>query len=335
MPNEEKQMARVVTYTRVSSVGQQMEGASLGDQSERIERWLQSNGHTLVAAYSEQGSGGSAKNRLEFMRVMNDVEAITPDILCVDTSDRFTRNALDGGKWVSHLTDLGVRLAVIDDDEGRVLDMSVYSDRQYVTNAFMIADGERDRITKRIAKQYAERRRRGATCTNRPAFGLMLAGERKGHRRVIADPATAPVVQEVDRMILGGASQTAAIKFVRDVPGAWRSRRGLILALLNDQYIAAGVRDVETAQRLKALHASGVRRQLFRSQKAKTRDVRKHEWAGLIACGQCVDAGYSTDECRMYGRYVQSNPNPWNVVCAGKATVRRSTRMRASRSTSC
>jgi hypothetical protein len=118
-------------------------------------------------------------------------------------------------------------------------------------------------------------------------------------------------------MVIAGASQTAVIRFVQDIPGAWRSRRGLILALLNDQYVAAGVRDVETAQRLKALHASGVRRQLFRSQKAKTRDVREHEWAGLMACGQCVDAGYSTDECRMYGRYIQSNPNPWNVVCAG------------------
>ncbi len=119
-------------------------------------------------------------------------------------------------------------------------------------------------------------------------------------------------------MLLDGASQAKVLAHVAPIKGAWRSRRGLELAIRNEEYVRAGVRSIETQQRLRELYATNFRKQAFGSDRRHTTQTRDHEFAGLIACGQCVAAGYDAKDCRMTGRYIMVNPNPFNLVCDGK-----------------
>jgi hypothetical protein len=219
---------------------------------------------------------------------------------------------------------------------------------------FSDAEAERRRIKKRQQKRYKEQRERGATTTNRPGFGLKLDGVERGRRQVIADPDTAPIVQEVDRKILAGESQRKVLEWLRTrAPSAWKSRRGLQLALLDlpdldnegrltggDLYVKTGVRTPETQSALRELHGS--RRQVYgsdRKSEAATpfpgpgedwtaeqidellsgnESTHYHALAGLVACGPCVDAGFEPKHALMHGRYISRNPKPHSLACEGR-----------------
>jgi DNA invertase Pin-like site-specific DNA recombinase len=335
---------RVFAYTRVSSADQ-TRGASLGDQTGRIEQWLRENDHSLIANYSEHGSGGSAKNRKTFTQMMLDLSSIRPEVLIVDSADRFTRNTLDGGRWVSHITDLGVGLAIIEHDEGRLLDMRTHADRAFVANAFLIADAERDRMAKRQLKRYAATRAAGATTTNRPSWGLILAEGQRGRRRLMTDPRRGSVIAEVDRRILSGESVAKVVEWLKvEHPGSWSERSSLAQMLRDEQgsYVSTGARAAETQSRLREMFSE--RRHIFgrdrrrsvpvrnaletlerelRGETGERPPLRDHPLAGVLACGLCVAAGRRAESSLMTGYYVNGNSQPFALSCIGRRNGKR------------
>ena len=246
--------------------------------------------------------------------MMAELRDLKVEILICDSPDRFTRNVLDGGRWVSEMTDIGVRLAIIEKDDGRLLDMRQHSDRKFIADSFMVADSERDRLSKRQQKRYTQQRSRGATVTNRPAFGLRLSGDVRGNRSLVPDPDSASIVAEMDRRCIEGASMRTILAWLADFPGAWRSRRGLSIALHNENdrcgFVKAGVRTPET----QALIRSRVRSRYGSDRKLS---AHEHHLIGLLACGECVDAGLEPKNALLHGRYYAGNLNPHLLVCTG------------------
>jgi DNA invertase Pin-like site-specific DNA recombinase len=332
---------RVVTYARVSTKMQADRGKSLDDQEARFTAFIERTGAIRVQAYAEARSAGTVLQRKTFLRMFEELPSLGADALVIDSLDRFTRDKFLGAEQFGKLREMGVKLWELEYEEDRPLDLTRDSDRDYIWQKFSDAEAERRRIKKRQKKRYEEQRKRGAATTNRPGFGLLLTGP-KGHKRLEPDPATAPIVQEVDRRILAGESQRRVIEWVQSVaPLAWASRRGLSLALLDDDdaYVKAGVRTPETQAALRALH--GQHRQVFgydrvgRAAPSETGDdvldrhvrqmlsghvppeERQHGLSGLVACGLCADAIGDPRHALMMGRYIVTNPNPYTLVCKG------------------
>src|SRR5579884_175263 len=308
---------RIVTYARVSTKSQSDRGTSLNDQETRFTEWLERSGHVRVRAYAEAMSGGKNMQEQTFQGMLEDLPHIGAEALVVDSLDRFTRDKIAGAAMTHRLREMGVKLWELEYSDSEPFDLTVDEHRDYVMQRFGDAEAERRRIKKRQLKRYQEQRQRGTATTNRPAFGLRLTGDRKGHRRLEPDADTAPIVNEVDRHILSGQSQNKVLEWLADIPGAWRSRRGLTIAL-NDKhgaYVAAGVRTPEVQHQLREL--LGKRNQSYGEDRS-TRSMRRHEFSGLVACHACVKAGVPVESALMHGRYISQNPNPYTLVCSGR-----------------
>lgn len=331
----------MVTYARVSTKTQADRGVSLDDQETRFGVFLERTGASRVRSYAEAKSAGTVLQRKTFLRMFEELPSLNADALVIDSLDRFTRDKFLGAEQFGKLRDMGVKLWELEHEEDRPLDLTRDADRDYVWGKFNDAEAERRRIKKRQKKRYDEQRNRGAATTNCPGFGLRLVGP-KGHKRLEADPATAPIVQEVDRRILAGESQRKVVEWLQTVaPQAWRSRRGLQLALVDehDGYVKAEVRTHETQSRLRELH--GQHRQAYGYDRASRNDPpstgdavldafvrqletghpapedRQHELTGLVACGVCADALGDARRALMMGRYLKTNPHPYTLMCKG------------------
>ena len=307
---------RVVTYARVSTKSQLERGSSLNDQEKRFSEWLERSGHVRARSYAEAMSGGKNMQERTFQGMLEDLPHLDAEVLVVDSLDRFTRDKIAGTAMTHRLREMGVKLWELEYSDDRAFDLAVDEDRDYIVQRFGDAEAERRRIKKRQDKRYKEQRERNVTTTNRPAFGLRLAGERKGHRWLEPDPDTAAIVNEVDRKILAGQSQNKVLEWLQPIDGAWRSRRGLTIAL-NDKhggYVAAGVRTPETQRQLRDL--LGSKKQSYGDDRS-TKSYRTHPLSGLVACRICVDAGVPVERARMHGRYVVANArnNPYTLVC--------------------
>lgn len=316
---------RVVTYARVSTKSQSDRGSSLTDQETRFSEWLERSGHVRVRSYAEAMSGGKNMQEQTFQGMLEELPHLSAEALVVDSLDRFTRDKIAGAAMTHQLREMGVKLWELEFSDERPFDLTVDEDRDYIVQRFNDAEAERRRIKKRQLKRYQEQKQRGAATTNRPAFGLRLAGDRKGHRRLEADPDTAAIVNEVDRRILAGQSQNKVLEWLAPIPGAWRSRRGLTIAL-NDKhggYVAAGVRTPEVQSQLREL--LGSKKQSYGTDRS-TKSRRSHPLSGLVACRLCVDAGVPTERARMHGRYIVANAknSPYSLVCDNSKVHKRS-----------
>jgi hypothetical protein len=100
---------------------------------------------------------------------------------------------------------------------------------------------------------------------------------------------------------LNGESQRRVIEWAQSVsPAAWRSRRGLQLALLddNDAYVKAGVRTPETQAQLRALH--GQHRQAFGYDRASRSAPPAAGVAALDALVRQMETGHPAPEDRQH-----------------------------------
>jgi DNA invertase Pin-like site-specific DNA recombinase len=311
---------RICTYARCSTKSQAEAGTSLVDQESRFLAWLEESGHIRVRAYADPGlSGGKNARSATVKGMLADLPELNVEAVVIDALDRWSRDHWDGLEVVNKLRHTGIKLFELEHDAEIPYDFAKDADRDHVTQLLQDAEAERRRIKARQLKRYAQQRAKGATCTNRPPFGVKVAeGQGKGRRQLVPDE-NAHIVQEVDARILRGESQQKVINWLKAFPGAWRSQRGLSLALEDEDgaYVRAGVRTPETQAALTEL--KGSKRQAFGSNRWPSQtNYREHPFSGKIACALCVEAGIAPERALMYGRYVLANPHPWTLVCPGK-----------------
>ena len=286
---------RIVTYARVSTLGQESKGESLPNQERTFARAISANGWTRLRAYREAASAGTIEGRLEFRRMIDELAELRPHVIVVDTLDRFTRNLREGLELLEQLRGHHVGLLPLDWRRDRPIDVDDDRDWSDVVEEFTAAERERRRIRRRIQRAYDGRRERGATTTNRAPFGLRKVGD-----TLVVDPATAWIVHQAEMQLLGGASTRDVARWVRDVhPKAWRTRTGLVDAMVNASYVRAGLRTPERHAELATMVAGYRERYGFDAK-------HEHELTGIFACGFCGSL--------MHGRYSTTNADHI-VVC--------------------
>lgn len=267
---------RVVTYARVSTEAQKDKGQSLVDQERAFAAAVAGHGWKRVAAYAESASGKDVGGRETFQKMLDDLPKTKPEILVIATLDRFTRDATDGLMLIRSLRGKGIRLLPLDWDRADPIDLDNDRDWDTLYSEFGAAERERRRIAKRARTAFAGRRARGATTVNLAPFGLKKEGD-----RLVPGP-DAEMIAAIDARYLAGEEIQPLMKWALEASAgrSWTSRSGFRRALLNNDYVAAGVRTVETAAALASLIQSRVTRHGM---------VRKHdhEFTGVFSCAQC------------------------------------------------
>jgi|GEM_PF-2697397 len=174
-----------------------------------------------------------------------DLPALRPDLVVVDTMDRFSRNLKDGLDLLERFKGLGISLLPLDWDEPINLDAD--RDWKNVVQELTAADYERRRIGGRNIKQYAARRARGATTHSRGPFGLRKQGD-----VLVPVAELVNVVKRLEQLYLSGRTLDAMARYTqRAAPKrAWKSPHGVDTFLRSPEYVKAGLRTPETQRRI-------------------------------------------------------------------------------------
>ena len=88
---------RAALYIRVSTEEQAIHGLSLSAQQETLTRYIQENGLLLAGIYADEGITARKKyrNRVQFMRMLKDVQENKIDLILFIKLDRWFRNIAD------------------------------------------------------------------------------------------------------------------------------------------------------------------------------------------------------------------------------------------------
>jgi len=282
---------RVVTYARVSTIRQETEGQSLVNQEAAFQSFLRRTSNSRIAAYAESKSAKSVSGRREFLQLIEDLPCIKPDLIVVDTIDRFSRNLQEGLNLLERFRGHGIRLLPLDWDEP--IDLDDDRDWKNVVQELTAADYERRRIRARVNRSVQARRDRGATLHSNPPFGLQRVGD-----MLVPDPLRAPLIHKIDRMFIGGTSQEKIVQFVQSILGteAWQSRSGPINCLQNTEIVKAGLRTPSTQKRINERFEAARRTYGLPHRFA-------HPMSGVFACGFCVDCGANPNDALLIGRF--------------------------------
>ena len=86
---------RVFIYVRVSTQEQAEEGYSLGEQEERLKKYSEAMGWTVMKVYNDGGYSGGNMERPALMQMIADIQSNGTDIVLVDKLDRLSRSQFD------------------------------------------------------------------------------------------------------------------------------------------------------------------------------------------------------------------------------------------------
>lgn len=146
-------------YTRVST-SIQVDGYSLEAQKEKLRKYADYEDMTVAGEYSDEGfSGKNIQGRLEFQRMLNDIQECKDDVsyVLVFKLSRFGRNAADVLNSLQLMQDFGVNLICVEDG----IDSSKDSGKLMISVLSAVAEIERENIRTQTMAGREQKAREG------------------------------------------------------------------------------------------------------------------------------------------------------------------------------
>lgn len=161
-------------YTRVSTE-MQVDGYSLEAQQERLVKEANHREMKIIGEYSDEGkSGKNIKNRLEFQRMLNDIQRLSkderPDYVLVFKLSRFGRNAADTLGSLQFMEDYGVHLLCVEDG----IDSAGAAGKLMISVLAAVAEIERENILEQTMAGREQKARSGEWNGGLAPYGYKL-----------------------------------------------------------------------------------------------------------------------------------------------------------------
>ena len=152
---------RIIGYERVSTARQGASGLGIEAQRQAIDGFVAQRGATLIARFTEVESGRNP-DRPELQKALH-LAKVTGATLVIAKLDRLSRNAA----FLLTLRDSGVRFAAVDLPEANDLTVGIMA---------LVAQAEREAISKRTKEALAVARSRGVKLGNPNGAAALQAG---------------------------------------------------------------------------------------------------------------------------------------------------------------
>ena len=294
MPNG---IQRAALYIRVSTEEQAQHGLSLAEQRATLEEYVKAQGLRVAGVYADEGISARKRynRRPALLRLLSDVRDGLVDIILFTKLDRWFRNVGDYYEVQRVLDDCGVSWRAVREDYETV----TASGRLKVNIMLSVAQDEADRTGERIRAVFESKLAR-----NEPISGKVPLGYKIEDKKMVVDPATAPIAQDIFRAYLGGRSVNALRKYVMDTYGIVYCHTSYKNMLRNTRYIgrAHGVdgfceplispEDFAKVQEILAVRAQ-------RNSGRPRGSI--YLFSGLVYCSEC---GNRLSSHTINGRYV-------------------------------
>ena len=221
---------RVALYIRVSTEEQAREGLSLGAQEDRLKTYAETNQMTVVDVYRDAGFSArkNPHKRPEFARLMRDVQEERFDMILFIKLDRWFRNVADYYKVQEVLDRHNVAWKTTEED----YDTTTTGGRLNLNIRLAIAQDEADRTSDRIKFVFEKK-----VAAGEPHGGTITYGYKIENKRLVPDPETAPILQEIFNVYEMEKSLARTIERIRNEYGKASSYTNMRYILMNETYI--------------------------------------------------------------------------------------------------
>lgn len=279
---ESSAVQRAALYIRVSTEEQAMHGLSLTAQRDTLTQYAQENGLKVVGIYTDEGITARKKyrNRAAFMRMLEDVQANQIDIILFIKLDRWFRNVADYYEVQRILDNHRVQWIATEEN----YDTTTANGRLHLNIKLSIAQDESDRTSERIKFVFDNKVKRGEVISGKVPLGYKIE-----NKKLVIDPQTAPIVQDIFQQYTVIRSVRALREYVLNKYSLVYGQTGIRALLDNERYIgrAHGQDDFcpplissEQFQQVRELLSQRAQRNLARSD-------RVYLFTGLVRCAEC------------------------------------------------
>lgn len=220
-------------YTRLSilETRDRKDSKALSNQKEFLSGYIsQQPDLKLCGLYADNGETGTNFDRSDFQRLMADIQAGRINCIVVKDLSRFGRNAMETGNYLERVFPfLGVRFISINDgydsaapNAGDTLAVAL---RNLINEAYSMD------ISRKSGSVLRQKQERGEFIGAFAAYGYLRDPE--DVHRLIVDPETAPVVQEIFHRVADGEAVCSVLRWLNTggilSPGTYRYRKGICL----------------------------------------------------------------------------------------------------------
>lgn len=149
-------MLRLAAYCRVST-DKEEQRLSLENQQSYYSGYAKENNFRLVSIYSDEGvSGKQMKNRVGFIKMIEEGERGEFDILAVKDVSRFARNTCDFLTGIRRLKAVGIDIRFLGTNS------SLFTDSEFILTIYAaLAQQESENLSKRVIFGKTETARKG------------------------------------------------------------------------------------------------------------------------------------------------------------------------------
>ena len=276
------ELKRAAGYIRVSTAEQSTKGLSIETQIAEIKAYAEYHKMKLVDIYADRGitARKSLEKRVDFMRMMGDVQSGKINHIIVLRLDRFFRNVFDYHKMMNeYLTPNNCDWSAVKEQ----YTTTTTNGRLMINLRLAIAEQECDTDSDRIKDVFTNRVRNGYAITGSLPWGYKIE-----NKRVIIDPEKRELFEDMLNYVEQSCSANATLRYMLNMHGVSFSYTSLS-KLLKNPILYGKYRDNEnycegiiTKQRFEK-----IREILNRNIKVQSEKTHEYIFSRMLVCANC------------------------------------------------
>lgn len=274
----------VAAYVRVSTQEQKLHGLSLDAQKMKLTEYAEKNNMKIVEWYVDEGVSGRKliRNRPELQRMIQDAEKGKFQRIIFIKLDRFFRSVAEYHECMKRIS------PVIWSTTEEEYDLTTANGRMLVNMKLTIAELEADQTGERINIVNEYKVSTGQPLTRSLPFCYKISDDPKGQKRVIKDPETAYIMEDILEHFQMHQSIHKTVLYINAKYKLEIMYKTISNVLQNEMicgeyrgnpdYIKDPYVDRDTFDRIQKM--------IKRNDKANTRN-REYIFGGLVRCPEC------------------------------------------------
>lgn len=275
------EVKRAAGYIRVSTVEQSLKGLSIETQIAEIEAYAKYHNMKLEEIYIDRGitARKSLEKRVDFMRMMKDVEAGKINHIIVLRLDRFFRNVYDYHKMMNeYLTPNNCDWSAVKEN----YTTETTNGRLMINLRLSIAEQECDTDSDRIKDVFDNRVKNGYAITGSQPFGFTIMD-----RKVVIDEEKRAIVNDLINYMELSSSLRKVLIYARETYGIQFSYQSLT-RLFNNSLLYGSYRgnDNYCEGYITKERFDNIRRLINKNIRVRNNN-HSYIFTGLIICNEC------------------------------------------------
>ena len=273
-------MIRVACYIRVSTSEQCLHGLSLQSQREALISYAKAHNMQVVDIYADEGitARKALNKRLQFQRLIKDVQAGKIDLILVTKLDRWFRNIKDYHNTQEILEKHNCNWRTIYEN----YDTSTASGRLHINIMLSVNQDECDRTSERIKAVFEHKKNKKEATT-----GAMPLGYKVVDKKIVKDADLEPLVNDVFNHFELHNNKSATVRYINEKYGT-RYHYNTIARMLNKPIYKGEFSGIEgfCEPYLDNDRWNKIQSLAERNIKQRHND-RVYTYSGLLICKEC------------------------------------------------